>query len=31
LENKSVTLSIKAGKLTAQVLAKAMRVAYRQM
>ena len=30
LENKSVMLSIKAAKLTAQLLAKAMRAAYRQ-
>lgn len=31
LENKSVTLSIKSGKITAQLLAKATRAAYRQM
>jgi len=31
LENKSVSLSIKSGKITAQLLAKAMRAAYRQM
>jgi len=31
LESKSVSLSIKAGKLTAQLLAKAMRAAYKQM
>ena len=31
MENKSVALSIKCGKLTASVLAKAMRAAYRQI
>ena len=31
LENKSVSLSIKTGKLTAELLAKAMRAAYKQI
>ena len=31
MENKSVSLSIKTGKITAQLLAKAMQEAYRQM